>query len=231
MKKLFGLLLAACCLLMASPALCAVIFADDFNDASAIASKWGNERGSWSVVSGEYNAGSPQNVPPTYSSALTALLTDFEVEIDVKSLDDGGIWLRSTYAASKASGVLLVTGGWGGAYDGLYWHVVTNDGYSSAFNYGPLSGLQGSDARLRIVVSGNDYSVFVNGAVTALTSFSTSLFSSGYVGLYDYSGSQRFDNIKISTNAPNPVPEPSSLVLILFGFGVALLSNRGAKGL
>lgn len=228
MKKLLGLVVAACCLLVASPAISAVIFADDFGDAGVTALKWGNERGSWSVVSGEYNAGSPQNVPPTYSSALTGLLTDFEVEIDVKSLDDGGIWLRSTFAANTASGVLLVTGGGGGAYDGLYWHVVTNDSYSGAYNSGPLSGLQGSDAHLRIVVSGNDYSVFVNGAATALTSFSTVLFSSGFVGLYDYSGSQTFDNIQISTSAPNPVPEPSTLILAGIGFAALMLRGRRA---
>lgn len=42
-----------------------------------------------------------------------ASLTDFTVDVDVNSLDDGGIWLRSSYNSGSLSGVLLVTGGWG----------------------------------------------------------------------------------------------------------------------
>jgi len=64
---------------------------------------------------------------------------------------------------------------------------------------------------LRIDVQGDLYSAYVNGSATPATTFTSDLFRSGYVGLYDHDifdgGLQSFDNFVVS--APSPVPIPS----------------------
>ncbi len=208
-------------LLVLAPSASAVVFFDDFSSG---ASKWNNERGSWQAVSGVYDAASPDNVPPTYSSAKTAeALTDFVLDVDVNAVRDGGLWLRSSYGPSGVNGVLLVTGGYGGSFNGLYWHILNNDSYSSGMNAAAYSGsLLGSNAHIQVVVSGNEYKAYVNGAANPLTTLTTDSFASGYVGLYDFSG-QTFDNVRIEYGA-SAVPEPATMAL--FGVGLAGLALR-----
>jgi hypothetical protein len=57
-----------------------------------------------------------------------------------------------------------------------------------------------------------------NGSSTPATTLTTSAFTSGGVGLYDFSA-QTFDNFVLST-----VPEPSSLALISLGMAGSLAS-------
>ncbi|MEQ9408839.1 MAG: PEP-CTERM sorting domain-containing protein [Fuerstiella sp.] len=161
----------------------------------------------------------------TYTDVSTLTgLTDFAVDVDVNDLDDGGIWLRSDYNGGSLNGVLLVTGGNGGTYDGLYWHVVTNGSVAAATGFAAQTGLQGADVHIRVEVIGNTYSAFLNGSAMAFTTLTDSTFSSGSVGLYDYSptsgaGSPRgqtFDNFQVE-DLTTAVPEPSGLAL--FGLG------------
>lgn len=190
-----------------------VLCSDPFDEA--LACEWGNEVGDWSVSSGAYDA-TQLSFSPVAQSSLPFVLTDFVVEVDVSNIEDGGLWLRSSPFPSTRTGrvgVLLVTGGFGGTGTGLYWHVVEPTS-TSLPAFGSASGLFTpgvSSARFRVEVIGDSYSVFVDGATTAASTFVTSAFSSGQVALYDNSG-QTFDNFVLTA-----VPEPSALWLCAGG--------------
>jgi hypothetical protein len=199
------LLLAA---LFAGPVRAATVFSDNFN--SGAKPDWGNEQGQWRAVSGTYDASIPGNGgthPVTYSSVTThPALTDFTVKVTVKHLNDGGVWLRSAYNGGQINGVLLVTGGESGTYNGFYWHVVQNGSFSSPMGLAAFPGAQGANLKLRITVHKNIYALYVGSSKTPLTSITTGAFASGSVGLYDYSPNsgaseprgQTFDNVVIS---------------------------------
>jgi len=198
-----------------SPAQAAVLFSDNFDSgASAL---WGNEIGAWSAAGGVYSATAPSAVPNA-SSSLPFDLTDFSIEVDVNDLHDGGIWLRSAAGGAVGrTGVLLVTGGGATGGTGLYWHIVTG-GYGSALNV--VSNLfvpTVSDVNIRVEVSGDTYSAFVNGSATAATTLTTNAFASGRVALYDFSG-QTFDNVILAT----AVPAPATAALLALGLLGAL---------
>lgn len=192
-------------------------FSDNFD--SGPSSLWGNEVGIWTAAGGVYSASNPSNFPNAYSS-LPFNLFDFVVELDINDVADGGIWLRSSAAPATnigRTGLLLVTGAGGGT---LYWHNVTNpNSYGAALNQtAPLFTVGVSDPHLRIEVTGDSYSVFVNGSATAATTLTTSNFASGQVALYDNSV-QTFDNFFVT-------PEPSSSVFLGFGALISMLSRR-----
>jgi hypothetical protein len=189
-----------------------IIFSDNFNTGAS--PLWGNEVGSWFAAGGVYDSQFPSNNPPTYTG-LPFVLSDFSIDVDVNLLQDGGIWLRS---AGNTNGVLLVTGGHLGTGTGLYWHVVTNGSFSGILN--EVTGLFTpgvSNAHIRVEVSGNSYSAFVNGSATAATTLTTGAFATGRVGLYDFSN-QTFDNVVVAVPDVAAVPEPSSLILFTIGF-------------
>lgn len=198
----------------------AVLFSDDF-DAGASAA-WGNERGNWVATGGVYGSETETNL--SYSSVTTLpSLTDFAVELDVNKVHNGGVWLRSSFSGSGVSGALLHTGNFAtNTLHGFYWHTVQNDGISGVLNLTLVPGLQGSDVHLRIVVAGDDYSVFLNGGVTPAATFSTNLFASGAVGLYDFRAAnplQTYDNVKIFSTQPVPLPGAA----LLLGCGLCWL--------
>ena len=191
------------CAMLASTASAQVVFTDNF-DAGA-SGQWSNLRGNWFAGGGVYDAATPNNIPPTFTG-LPFILQNFAIDVDINQVADGGIWLRCD--ASGTNGVLLVTGGhgWGsGARGGnaghsLYWHVITGQNYnnppilSEAFNVFPNPGVD--NVHLRVEVVGNLYSAFLNHSTTPTTTLleTNSTYSSGHVGLYDFSG-QTFDNV------------------------------------
>jgi hypothetical protein len=204
MRYVFG---AIALFVLSGVAPAQVNFTDNFN--SGASPLWGNQAGLWAASSGVYFAQQPSNSPTTYTS-LPYMLTDFRADVDINGLQDGGLWLRSSITDGSRNGVLLVTGGDLGTGTGLYWHVVSNDSFSAPINR--VDGLFTpgvSNAHIRVEVSGDTYSAFVNGSPTPATTLTTSEFARGEFGLYDFSN-QTFDNIVLVS----PVPEPSGMLAI-----------------
>jgi hypothetical protein len=189
-------------LFVSGPASAQIIFTDTF--ASGASPLWNNLRGNWAATGGVYYATVPNNMPATFTG-LPFVLQNFAIDADINQVADGGLWLRC--GDSGPNGVLLVTGGngWGGGNRGgntgtsLYWHVITDANFNNppklneAFNVFTNPGVQ--NVHLRVEVVGNLYSAFVNGSTNATTSLveTNDAYSSGHVGLYDYS-SQNFSN-------------------------------------
>jgi len=191
-----------------------LIFSDNFN--SGASGSWGNEVGGWAATSGVYSAAAPNNNPPTYTS-LPYTLTDFSVTVTINALQDGGIWLRSL---NNANGILLVTGGHGGAGTGLYWHEIVGGNTSPAV-LNEVTGLftPGADtATITVTVIGSTYSAYVNGSITPATTLTSALYASGRVGLYDFSG-QTFDNFSVAA-----IPEPVDFALGIGGLALGIVT-------
>src|SRR5678816_232807 len=108
-------------LALASPCCAQVVFSDTFD--SGPSPLWRNERGAWAASGGLYYATQPTNSPPTLST-LPFNLGDFDLEVDVRQVSDGGIWLHIDDQAQN--GVLLVTGGSGHTGTGMYWHTAVS---------------------------------------------------------------------------------------------------------
>ncbi len=113
----------------------------------------------------------------------------------------------------------------------LFWHVVTTA--NGANPYGPelntASNLPLGNFSLRIDVRGDTFSAFVNGSATPATMLVSSLYTSGYTGVYDHDifngGAQSFDNFSIVET-----PLPAALPLFATGLGaLGLLGWRRRK--
>jgi hypothetical protein len=197
----------------------ASLFSDDFNSGASVL--WGNQSGAWTAGGGVYNAGSGSSIPNA-RSFLPFSLTDFVVNVDTTtSAGDGGVWLRATDApvtAVGATGVLLVIRP---RFSDIYWHLVTDGSdYGAALN---SVGLTQAAHSFQITVSGDLYSVFVDGEGTARTTLTTSAFSGGVTGLYGLVPNG-FDNF-VLTDASG-VPEPATFGLAGLGLGLAALARR-----
>lgn len=168
-----------------TPALAAKTFCDSFKMKSDPA--WSDQNGSWTIAGHRYYAAAPDNNPLTYTDLVDyQSLKNFTVNVTVNDVYDGGLWLRSQFNAGAPNGILLVVGGACSSYTGLYWHVVTNGVPGQCLNVANVSGLAGSNAKVRVVVKGDTYTAYVAGKkVTSLTS---SAYSVGSTGLYDNSG-------------------------------------------
>lgn len=165
-------------------------FSDSFTPSAS--SKWNNYSGNWVASNGTYAASVPENEPFAISS-LPYDLTDLTVNVTVNNLADGGIWLHSD--GTNQNGVILVLGGegygqghrGGAAGNAIYWQVVNN-------GQGYVGGVQdevdgvftpGNTYNIKVTVTGDTYSAYINGASTPVTTFTDSTFASGDVGLYD----------------------------------------------
>lgn len=205
----------------------ALTFSDSFD--SSPSPLWRNEVGSWSVSGGTYGAVSPSNRPNASSSLGLASLSDFTIELDLIQPADGGVWLRSAAATGTTvgrTGILLVSAG-----GNLYWHAVT-DGSSegSALNMASSVFTVGSASEhLKVVVSGNQYSAYLNGSATATTTLLDTHFTSGDLALYSNS-SQRFDNVSVQTAVPEPAAASVFGAVLAGGFAVRQrMLGRGRK--
>jgi len=192
------------------------LFTDTFTTGAS--SVWGNERGSWYASGGAYNCLFPSNNPTTMST-LPWDLTDCAIDVDIRQVCDGGIYLR--WNPTSQSGVLLVTGGegWGvGLTNGnigrdLYWHTVHNGSFSGATNLASNVFTPGQNVHVRVVVQGNVYQAYVDGVLRS--TLVDSSFPHGRVGLYDFAPAnainqafdQRFDNVRL-TAYPSIWPSP-----------------------
>jgi Ca2+-binding RTX toxin-like protein len=165
-----------------------ILFAENFDNGAS--SLWSNSN--WQVNQGTYSS------PTSSINLLPYSLQDFTLELDINKVQNGGIFLRSDDASNN--GVLLVTGGLGGAGTGFYWHIIQNGVYSEILSPSASGLLQSgiSNVHLRIEVYGNNYSVFLNNDPTPVTTLNTGLFLSGKIGIVDDLFNQTFDNVKIA---------------------------------
>jgi hypothetical protein len=205
---------------------CSLQFTDNFN--SGASSLWGNESGNWTTSGGVYYAQNPSVNPVAYTG-LSFILTDFVLEVDINNVVDGGILLRSSYTIDNyLSGVSLVTRDYGGV-SGIYWHIIHNlRDCSSIPILNPSDTIffnQQSDPHLKVVVQGNNYSVFVDNNPIPATTLITSDFTSGRVAFYDNS-SQTFDNVKLTALSNACVPLPGAILLLGAGLGRLVLYSR-----
>jgi hypothetical protein len=173
-----------------------ILFSDNFT--SAASPLWSNDRGNWSASGGVYDAAAPNNNPIT-ATLVNLALTDFAFDVDINNASDGGLWLRADAGANN--GILLVT-----KPSQLYWHIVNNGNAGAPLNVS--NSLPGGNIHVHVEVSGDNYAAFINGSLTPLTTLTTSFRSSGFAGLYDFSG-QSFDNVAI---APEPLAAPFALL-------------------
>jgi hypothetical protein len=170
--------------LAVTPALAAKTFCDGFKAKNDPA--WGNQDGSWTIAGRKYYATAPDNNPLTYTDLVDyQSLKNFTVNVTVNNVYDGGIWLRSQSNAAAPNGILLVVGGACSNYTGLYWHVVTNGVPGQCLNEVNVSGLEGSNARVKVVVKGDTYTAYIGGK--KITSLTDSTYTAGSTGLYDNS--------------------------------------------
>jgi hypothetical protein len=172
-----------------------VVFADNFD--SAPSSLWGNERGVWVSADGRYGATQPTNSPTTLSS-LPFSLGDFDLDVDIRQVSDGGVYMHID--AQAQNGVLLVTGGNSHTGSGFYWHTITGGGFSGSLNQTPPLFSQFDDIHIRVAARGPTYSVFLNGSPQPVTTLTLSQARNGLVGVYDFTASpgQDFDNVVLS---------------------------------
>ena len=199
---------------LAGGANAATIFTDDFT--SGPDAQWGNEVGNWQVSSGEYSAQSPSTTPNA-SSSLPFVLSDFSFTADISGIDDGGLWLRSSTTTDSIGreGVLVVLVG-----ANVYFHNVSGGSYGSILGSVAHGLGSGGSGTVSVSAIGDDYSVFIDGSTSAITTLNTSDHATGQVALYD-NGSQSFDNVVLTT-----IPEPSSTLLLGFGVLGLVISRR-----
>lgn len=193
---------------LATAASAATVHHDRFHATSAELA-WGNQRGNWVVVNGEYAAASPSNAPLT-ASLLPWHAGDFEFAVDLIDPVDGGLWVRADADAQR--GVVLVV-----KSNQMYWHVISSPSSGPWTVHAPVAvSFPSGRARIRVVGSGALLRAYIDDAALPATTLDLgsvsvppgSNYLGGRVGFYDYSASgTRFDNVRF---AFEPVPEAAA---------------------
>lgn len=196
MNKSAGAWTFAASMAVAASGHAQVIFADSFD--SGASPLWSNSRGAWTTTNGEWYALAPAN-DPTTCTLLPFEMGDCSIEVDVLGRRDGGIWLHADSTQSNA--VLLVTGGFNGTGRGLYWHVVSNGGFSTPLGVTGALVIPGEDHHLTVVARGARYFAYIDGVFAS--SLDLNEPRTGMVGLYDFAAiDQRFDNFVLRGPCP-----------------------------
>ncbi len=171
-------------LLSVVPASASSTFCDSF--VSKHDPAWGDQDGTWTIAKHRYYATMPDNNPLTYTDLTDyQSLKNFTLNVTVNDVYDGGIWLRSQYNGGAPNGVLFVVGGACSNYSGVYFHVVHDGSPGQCLDEVNVPGLQGSNAKIKLVAKGHTYTAYVNGAM--VTSLTDTTYRTGSTGFYDNS--------------------------------------------
>jgi len=250
MKKIFCVV-SVLCLMAGAVVANAASFTDDFSDANATATNWSiytgwNTADDWTVVDGKYtctDAGSAEGRGYSTVSGFT-LSDNFTLSCDIYDINQGanevGLILRGApvVGGNCMEYVYFSLNPWAGG-DGRMTFLAFMNGpavYSlgSEVSMG-LTGanyyVAGSDRiHVSITATGNAYTAVVdtyNSAGTLKGSNTVSATDTQYmgstgglVGFHAYCGSADFDNFSVTT------PEPSSMMALLSGLGVAVAAFR-----
>ncbi len=179
----------------AQPAL----FSDTFT--SGASPLWNNLRGGFYASGGVYDAQFPNNTPPTYT-ALPFELSDFSFDVDVNQAARRGrlaAFGRQRPERNSARDRRQRLGSGPAGQRSRHVHLLACGDerplwrdQNEAHNVIAQPGVD--NLHLHVEVVGNVYSAFVNGASAPVTTLVDNTYSSGRVGLYDFSG-QTFDNV------------------------------------
>jgi predicted outer membrane repeat protein len=173
------------------------VFTDNFDAGPS--SLWRNERGDWTTSGGVYHSQVPSNIPPTLSS-LPFVVRDFTIDVDVFNVEggDGGVYLRRD---PSGRGVMLVLAAGSPPNVDVYFHTLVNDAPTGAFGIVTGVAAVGDDLHLRVVVGGDMFSAYLNGATTPTTTAILPGYTPGHVGLYDFPAqpNMAFDNFRLES--------------------------------
>jgi len=191
------------------------LFTDTFTPSAS--TQWLNEVGTWSATGGVYDAASPSSTPNAHS-LLPNALTDFAVHVTTSTTTgDGGVWLRAIDVPGTGIGV-----------NGILYVIQPSTGhafFSVVQNGVPVNGtmatLTAAAHTFDIVVIGNVYSVYLDGAITTLSKTTNTVFTSGQVGLYEnialgfghfsINNAASAPSLTSTTTSLNAVPNPATV--------------------
>jgi hypothetical protein len=216
----------------------AVNFSDNFDTGAS--PDWSNSTGNWVASGGVYLAQNPNNNPYA-ATFLPFNVGDYTLTVNSIAIADSGIFLRSDGTGNN--GILLVLGGanygqggrGGDAGTSLYFHTIQGGVTSAPIDVVNNAFITGDTYAIKVIAAGDTYSVYVNG--TEVDTLTSTLFTSGQVGLYDDqpnvitgSGSgtpSAFDDFTLKT--PAAVPEPATWITMIGGIGMAGTALRRSK--
>ncbi len=184
---------------------------------------WNNEY-AFVVDGGAYNAVSPNNNPLAITTIKDLTITEATVQVDMLGARDGGIIVHGQGLAPNGNmeGVLLVVNPNSGF---VYWHVTVGGTNFVSYAQESLPVAPGTDLRIVLQITGNTYSADLyqlsNLNFITNTTLVSNTYASGKVGLYDFNGPQKFDNVIVT------IPEPASLALLTVGAGLMAWRRRG----
>ncbi len=230
MKKflLYFVLIFSCFIGNVKFCYASILFADNF---SGNLNNWNVVTGTWNIQNNELCGIGAGGSIDAWIYAGNKSWTDYEFETDIKFID------------GNAEMVFRSTEHWKNEYRFTFFSQNSpyrpnnfvaqkyKNGVTTSLNkdnYGDLSPVALVDnINAKVSISGNNIKIFVNGGKIFDYDDSDSL-TNGQIGLgviWEWKG--KFDNVLVSDNNVNTVPEPATLSL--FGLGVIGLLLRRNK--